>query len=117
MFAKNIYLIYALDFHTKYIFLYIKYTYFIYIKYIWQFYLCTLDEYRMTIVRVTDENGDERMENSVVHYWFVCFIRLGVTDGLLFKYFLLIKPVSVCKTRINPRTESKLSDLTCTVVA
>ena len=40
MFAKNIYLIYALDFHTKYIFLYIKYIYFIYIKYIWQFYLC-----------------------------------------------------------------------------
>ena len=44
MFAKNIYLIYALDFHTKYIFLYIKYIYFIYIKYIWQFYLCSVSQ-------------------------------------------------------------------------
>ena len=41
MFAKNIYLIHALDFHIKYIFLYIKNIYLIYIKYIWQFFLCT----------------------------------------------------------------------------
>ena len=41
MFAEIIYLIYALDFHIKYIFLYIRNMYFIYIRYIWQFYLCT----------------------------------------------------------------------------
>ena len=59
MFAKNIYLIYALDFHIKYIFLYIKNIYFIYIKYIWQFFLC-MRPVGLTGTTATRENSETK---------------------------------------------------------
>ena len=40
------------------------------------------DEEWMTNIRVTDANGDERMENYVVRYSFVRGFRLGVTGAI-----------------------------------